>query len=302
MQVSDALCHIENALRSSPQQQCTTKRPYARSIIHRFKMSSDNNFPTTSSSFSCQPTINILPGEDSFLDPSASITCSYSQQQESESSGSGLGDVNITYVELTIGKGAIFHPHSKFHIILPQAYRSSTIRIALGNYNLFGEQCFIEIDTTHYFVVADLKDDIHSIIGNYNTFGPKCCVRGLQYIGDDNIFESKSCITSGIDSLCDDLSKHHTMRPPRIENGCIFTPMVQFRLTDCLDHNSTGIEPAAVKLITYDHLVVFLLDGTVQVQSCAHIKANQALTDSKRNELESMCTSIRTLLEQNTKI
>lgn len=214
-------------------------------------------------------------GNNFFLDSSAAVQYCISLGQPNQVESSSKN----TMVEVAISDGTIFHPLATVLIILPYEVDTDLIKVAIGMYNVFEEKCTVEIDLSHAVFERPVK--ALSIIGDYNVFGPKSSVIGVLSIGNGNRFEANSCISGHASHDNDSIE-----RSPCIRDGCTFAPLVNFHLDPLLQSS------------TWDHVVVYLLDGKICLRSCAQLKAiSMPIESTKQKELESLCASMRFLME-----
>lgn len=211
-------------------------------------------------------------GNNYFLDSSASLQYSFSQRQPIPLESLN----NNTVVEIVISNGTIFHPRAKVLIILPGEVEKEVIKVAIGMYNIFEEKCNVEIDLSH--AIFETSVNALSLIGDYNIFGPKSSVMGMFSIGSYNSFEANCCVSG---RAFYDYYAPTIERLPCIRDGCTFAPLVNFHF-DPLQSS------------TWDHVVVYLLDGKTFFRSCAQLKTIGLPSEAtKQKEVESLCASMR---------
>jgi hypothetical protein len=259
---------------------------YGRQRKHTISLKNNIAFSSHSMRVECCPAffsppkpcvIRIIEGSGTFVHPSASLQYSYSQRRP-------LPLDSDTSVEVYISQGTIFHPHAKVLIVLPYIDTTNVIKVAVGMCNLFEEKSTVKIVLTD--VVNESTDTTLPVIGNYNVFGPKCSVTGICSIGSCNIFDA-SCLISVQASHDSAQTATIKVSSPNIHDCCMFAPLVNLEIDPLLDSP------------TWDHLAVFLLDGQIQFRSYAH-KAVGMPSDSKHKELESLCASMRHLMEEKS--
>lgn len=215
-------------------------------------------------------------GNNFFLDSSAAVQYRFSLRQPIQMQSWSKN----TAVEVAISNGTIFHPLAKVLITLPYEVDTEIIKVTIGMYNAFEEKCTVEIDLSH--AVFEGTFNTLSIIGDYNVFGPKSSVIGMLSIGSGNSFDANSCVSGRASH-----DNGSIERSPCIRDGCTFAPLVNFHLDPLLQSS------------TWDHVVVYLLDGKICLRSCAQLKAiGMPIEVTKQKELESLCAFMRSLMEK----